>query len=503
MGNHGAIALNEDNSHYFFTRAGQHLDAEAVESFVDQYTGTQVRQLMLCPNGMRASYASTVRDRIWDGYEPDAGDDQPFFDCVRDNPDSIKFLRGWVHTAWQLQASGIDVYERWISRCRKKAISPWISVRMNDVHDVDNERHLMHSRFWRENPQFRRIGYRFAQMEDRALDYSHKEVRDHYMSLIRELAERYDFDGLELDWMRFGYHFAPGTEQEGVNILNDFTSEVRALLNEWAARRGHEIKLSARVPSKPQNAVGLGMDAVKWAKRGLIDMLVVTPFWHSIDTDMPIELWKQLLEGTGVALAAGLEVLVRPYFGYTPLNNSLETSRGAAISALHRGADCIYLFNYIDEYTGFSPQEHASLLRELGSIETLAGKPRRHVVTFADTWAVGEPRAFALPAVCSADGWAEFRVHIGPKPDAGDVKVVLGIESGSVDQQTITLIVNGKPVEYCGVVGLPAPNPECPAHGFSVPLSLLTDGYNVLMLTSKDDIRIGWVEITIEQPDRD
>ena len=57
------------------------------------------------------------------------------------------------------------------------------SVRMNDVRDVDNEHHLMHSRFWRDNPQFRQIGYRLAQWEDRALDYSHRGARDHYMSL--------------------------------------------------------------------------------------------------------------------------------------------------------------------------------------------------------------------------------------------------------------------------------------------------------------------------------
>lgn len=499
--NAGRIALNEDNSHYFFTRAGQELDAEKVESFVDQYADTQVKQLLFCVNAMSTSYASKVRDTIWDGYNPDAGDDQPFFDCIRTDPGAIKAFRGWAHTAWKLHASGIDVYERWISRSRKKSISPWLSVRMNDLHDVDNDHHLMHSKFWKDNPQFRRINYRFAQWEDRALDYSWPEVQEHNMVLIRELAERYDFDGIELDWMRFGWHFAPGTEQEGVIILNKFTSDVRALLDEWEPKRGHKISLSARVPSRPMSAVGLGMDAVTWARRGLIDQLVVTPFFHSIETDMPMELWKQLLEGTGVTLAAGLETRLLPYPGYPVQCNSLETLRGVAASALYRGADLIYLFNYMDLTPDYEPAVLSKLINELGSLDTLQNKSRRHVITFADTWAVGETRAISLPAVCQENGWVDFRVHIGPKPTTGEVKVVFGIESGAVDPQTITLIVNGQSVEYCGIVDLPAPKPQCPAHGFSVPLSALNNGYNVLMLNSKSEIKIGWVEILIQQPD--
>lgn len=62
------ISLNEDNSHYYFSRAGQKLDAETVASFIDQYAGTQMRELMLSPNSQRTSYGS---------YDPAAPDDQP------------------------------------------------------------------------------------------------------------------------------------------------------------------------------------------------------------------------------------------------------------------------------------------------------------------------------------------------------------------------------------------------------------------------------------------
>src|SRR6185312_12509062 len=100
------------------------------------------------------------------------------------------------------------------------------------------------------------------------------------------------------------YHFRPGRESEGALILTQFTAEVRQLLNEWEEKRGHAIRLGARVPSQPQTALGLGMDAVTWATQGLLDMLVITPFLYA-ETDLPIELWKQLLRGTRVTLAAG------------------------------------------------------------------------------------------------------------------------------------------------------------------------------------------------------
>ena len=64
------IALNEDNSHYFVTRAGQELDVQTVQSWVDQYADTQVKELMLCPCAMRASYASTAFEPIWASRSP-------------------------------------------------------------------------------------------------------------------------------------------------------------------------------------------------------------------------------------------------------------------------------------------------------------------------------------------------------------------------------------------------------------------------------------------------
>ena len=412
------LCLNEDNSHFYYNPEGHGFDASAVDAWVDQYAHTQVRELMLCPNCMRTSYGSKVWTPIWKGLDPQAGPDQPLFASLP--PEQRPGGWQWAHNAWKLDHDGIDVYKRWINRSRKWGISPWISMRMNDVHCVYDEHHYIHSDFWRQNPQFRRVSYRFSAWTDRAFDYGHPEVRKYHMAFVRELAERYDFDGLELDWMRFGFHFRPGHEAEGVGLLTEFTAEVRDLLNGWQKKRGHRIRLGARVPSRPQSAVGLGMDAATWAQRGLVDMIVITPFWATIETDMPVELWKTLLRGTPVTLAAGLEVLARPYHDYKIQNNSLETVRGAAATLLDRGADRIYLFNYMG-YAGVMSdfEDYAGLLREGGNLGTLSGKPRRHMITYADTWApASRARNNCPPNVSRKNGTpSAFPPAPGPPPD--------------------------------------------------------------------------------------
>ena len=485
------LALNEDNTHFLGSRTENEMTAEGLKQMVDHYVqGTQVRQLLFSPNSMCASYASDVLDPIWHDH---------------DDPEALRKagVRGSPVNALLLHKRGIDLYTVWIAYSRELGVSPWLSMRMNDVHNVDDPNSLAHSSFWKENAQFRRVTDHFSAWTDRAFDYGQKAVRDYHMAFIRELFERYDFDGLELDWMRFGFHFRPGHEEEGIPLLTAFMAEVRQLADEHAIRRGHSIQIGARVPSRPWTAKGLGMDAITWAKRGLIDMLVVTPFWASIETDMPIERWKELLGDSPVVLAAGLEVLIRPYpaasAGFT---NNVETVRGAAASLLHRGADRIYLFNYMDSVTTVSnPEDYYHILREAGSMETATAHPRRHVVTYSDTWAPGEPEVYALPARCGPGQAAAFQIHIGPRPTSGKVRVFVGLgEEGTCETSHLAVRVNGEP---CSASKSAPPTYIHPVvktmAGFGVPLSAVKAGYNRVEVagSAAEPSQIVWVEMMV------
>jgi hypothetical protein len=142
---------------------------------------------------------------------------------------------------------------------------------------------------------------------------------------------------------------------------------------------------------------------------------------------------------------------------------------------------------------------YPALLRVVCRSETLTGKSRRHVLTFADTWAPGEPRATGLPVECAAGKWRAFRLAMGPIPAAGRVVAHLGIEDASeVMIKDCDFRVNGEACRLIGSVDLEKPKPDSSVFGFEVPRAVLNRGYNLLEICPKSSCRIVWVETAIK-----
>lgn len=484
------LALNEDDSHFFGSRTADQMTLEGLHAFVDQYAGTQVSQLFLCPNAMKASFRSRVWDAIWD------------LKGTQKAPEE-ELAKKWVENARLLDERGLDPYAVWIARCREKGISPWLSMRMNDVHNVDDPDSYIHGSFWRDHPEYWRVPGSTGGWVDRAFDYGIPEVREHHMALVRELLERYDPDGLELDWMRFGYHLKPGHEAEGCELLTQFMKDARALTREWSAKRGHPIKLGARVPTHPDAAVGLGMDGVRWAREGLIDMLVPTPFWASSDFDIRIELWRERLgdSAKNLVLAAGQEILLGAYPGAKQIENDLTSARGFAAAHLHRGADQIYLFNYMDpDPMQGAPGAYRTLLDKGLGLDEVSLMPRRHPVTYRDTVPAGVSNNAALPV----DGFkgGDFRIYLGPAPKTGTAVFVAGLAArDGAAQAEFDVSVNGTPCPRAADVTPPPVLPNAArSPSFVCPLEALEDGYNTVHLQQKPsdaEQQIIWAEIRV------
>lgn len=508
----GGISLNYDDSSFFSWHPLGEMNAAGVDAWVDQFKGTQVDQLLFCLSSQRSDVASEVRQTVWDGYDPDKGLDQPLFAGVPDRefpgwpggPNERQHMRNWVHAAWLLNHEGIDPYARWLARCRKCGIKPWLSLRMNDVHFVDNPDHPIHSRFWKEHPEYRRDPK--DKYNGQALDYGRPEVRAYNLAYVREMIFRYDLDGFELDWMRNPFYFKSGQEKEGLAILTEFTSEVRDLLQQREKQLGHAIELSARVPVHPETAQGLGFDVDAWASRKLIDRLVVMPFLFT-QFDMPIERWKQLLSGHQVAVEAGLMISVVPYAGGLALSHSMETARGAAISFLDRGADRIYLFNFFDDepygvtgeaYAASAPgKAFRGVMQQIGSIDTMAGKSRRHVMSNDDTWAHGQTPVSLLPRDIGPGAKVNFRIPSGPGPVNGQaVQVRLAVGPfETADEHRWKVLVNDhdcRPLEF-----IPYPLPSRPALAFEVPSGAITRGFNEVEINNPTNAtcKLVWVEL--------
>ena len=99
-------------------------------------------------------------------------------------------------------------------------------------------------------------------------------------------------------------------------------------------------------------------------------------------------------------------------------------------------------------------ENYPTLLREVGELDTLRGKPRRHVVTYSDTWAVGEPAGYLLPATVTPHSVKAFAVPIGEAPAAAQqAYVVLGVaQEQDTGEETVWVNGHGLP----GSQGYPA-----------------------------------------------
>ena len=492
---------NEDCTQFFYTRQIPEGKAgELIDRYVDVMAEAGVTSFLVNTQGRRTNYRSRAWEALWDGYDPAGPDDQPFLKAVP--KDDISRLRSGVGNMLAVHRQGVDYPARVIRRCRQRGMSPWITLRMNDCHCNDNMEHPFHGAFWKNNPQFYRknaTGY-FA----RCLDYAHREVRDYFMSIISETLEMYDIDGLELDFMREPYLFSAGREAEGAAILTGWLREVRGRAAAAAAKLGHPVRLGVRVPSRPETAAGMGLDAEAWAREGLIDLLVPTPRWATLEFDMPVREWRKIADASNVTLAGGLEIGYRPYIdGRTwqiETDASPELAAGAAMMILSQGADAVYLFNYFQP--GWGLPVYLETLNAMGSLESLKKIPRTIAITHRDIVAPGETYRPPLPAKGRK---MAFQMNLGPVPDkTWNCSLLIGLEVSKDDSAPAPdASVNGNPCKVLSDTKTHLGPVLVRVVTFSVPMAALAQTEaNSIKLASRDAMTVNRVEVAFRPPDQ-
>lgn len=462
------FVINEDASHFFLSRTPEQMTLEGLNAFVDQYADTKVTHLFLNPNGSRANFTNPARDAIW----------QP-------NSQGIEPTNRWPQNCKLLEEKGLDPYKIWIDRCREKNISPWISIRMNDLHSADDPTNFMHSTFWVTRPELWRVPNDTTKnWLNRALNFKHPEVRKHLTDFIDVIFERYDFDGIELDWMRFGWHLTPGQEAEEGHYLTEVVEYARKKADEWSAARRHPIDLAVRVPADPDAAALLGMDGVAWAKAGLIDLLIPAPFWSTMDFDIPIERWNERLAGTQVALAAAAECNVRAYPQAEAAPCTKAQLYGFAASEKYRGTTNIYLFNWMDcDTLPIEKERYHELLKNGFDDYFLAACAREIPLTYHDTVPSSFDHGCQLPKETKEP--ALFRILIGPKPtDDGCSGAYIGLAAApEVKSAQFSATLNGCAARSLSETDAGSIPGAARRIDFEFPLTAFRDGDNELVVT--------------------
>ncbi|MBQ3489958.1 MAG: hypothetical protein IJA86_05160 [Clostridia bacterium] len=516
----GKIFFNEDPNHFVFSRkaAGyERITMEDAKNFILQYKDTQITDFFVCLGASGAWYDSQKTDNIMQNY-------RRWIEQGKTDENETNIIVSSVRLVENFYRDyGTSLQAVWVDTLREIGIHPWISIRMNDIHEAGEEDSILHSGFFRKNRYKNRVSHREpAGYYDYALDYMFDEVREHYLTVIGEALERFNAHGIELDFMREIYSIGIGREYEGIAVINAFMRSVHALVKKAEAHWEHEIQIAVRLPDTPEKALRLGFDFFDWVESGIVNCIVVTPRWASSDNHMPIDMWKKILKGKNITLAAGQEILIGAYNrrGFPFRYNTYETAIATACAHHFQGADAIYLFNYMDALQKSDSLKtddgrdfslcldrdiYRKFLRTAGDYDLCAAEHRRHLVTYNDVEAIGVPARRQLPIRLSGrkenpTGFSALRIATGKIAPSQRISVILGFSyEASFSAEDIRVYLNAK---SCRFICEEAPHDqqypdmrylrfEAENNGNAVPVSVIEVGLR------EGRTELHWAEIEI------
>jgi len=334
-----------------------------------------------------------------------------------------------------------------VREAKKRGLDVFYSFRINDIHDAFMPDEL--PTFKIEHPDWLIGEKRYGDVTSyrTALNFAVPEVRELKFRVIEEIFQKYDFDGLEIDFLRAAPYFLPGKEAENAGLLTGLLQRVRRHLDQRGRERGRPIRLAVRVDESLEACRLDGFDVTTWIEKGLIDYLIL----GSGVIDIEIGEFKHLAEPKGVLIYPCL-------YGwpskYSPI--PAELAAGLALNYWDQGADGIYLFNWFphsynnSEATG---RHMSGLLKQLGDPHTLRVK-QKHLMFAADR---GRPNKSyphnwmhcVLPAALPMDKALSVAIRVGQDfsrgPAPKSITLRLTVDNLQADDQ-VEATLNGKSV---------------------------------------------------------
>ncbi|MBO5927712.1 MAG: hypothetical protein J6Q32_02545 [Clostridia bacterium] len=436
---------NEDWTHYLWSRENQKISDKDLKNFIYQYKDTTVTDFVFNVNGTVSSSPSKILETWVDKYN-----------AREENGVSVDYTKTYASLAYDLFVrQGLNMYTIWIETCKEIGINPWLSIRMNDVHFNISETELRKSVQVEKYAEHWISAHRKAKgWFCKALDYSKQFTRERMLAYITEQVKQYDVFGVELDFTREPFCFPCGKEEDGQKIIFDFVKEVRRILDEVGSQRGRRIALSILGQANPISALKTGFDIAEIAQAGLIDLYVASPRWETVNTDIPIEIWKKLLPKK-VAFGCSQGLLVRGSRQEEPKIGDVAIDMGQAAANVSRGCDIIYLFNHFDTLEdglqAFTHENHFRRLdniryiyKNIGKINESESWERRIPVTYDDFVAFSEPVATKLPITCTLEA---FRLPCGRMETEREIYIHVVLKE-ETNPENIRVYVNTKKAEY-------------------------------------------------------
>ncbi|GAB2781721.1 hypothetical protein GCM10027275_26790 [Rhabdobacter roseus] len=430
------------------TAEGGPFSAKAIHRYVEVLATNGIDTFVINANASRAWYPSKRIPSILDGYQRG---DRDFFrghaicqgitepEAVEEFLDSFTTF---MNRYQDLLDAGVDWLAETAKACRQRGVSPWVSIRMNDLHGSNNfegsffnlpllkqkEMRLSQSAYGPHNPSYRE-----------GLNYEKPEVRALMLEQIREVVEDYDFEGLELDWWRQPLCCEPNASAETVAMMSDWIREIKVLTERQAKKTGRPYPLGMRIPGRLNTLQSIGLDVVTLCREGTLDFICPSGFWCTT-WDMPHDTLRQQL-GDRVAIYGVLEDGVNSLATFDPTHNRSQAMRYSSASReiLHAnaagklalGADGIEWFNFYCTDQGRYPglrSDYASL-QKVYDREYLRGKPKHYSLGIGGKSFNLLP--FELPAQLPVQlapiSHHAFRVAMGAEPSDRTLELVVQV----------------------------------------------------------------------------
>ena len=311
------------------------VDAEQVAMIEADRAESGNRRLICMNDGFSdfGRFRPTTREEIWEWLEPYRDTDfQKMFWCpgaggdVLTYPSAIGSLTGSktrdfprvvdrnIAESMQILAgAGIDTVETVVEYGHSVGLEVHISQRMEAFQCCPPFEDYFTGDFYRAHPEWRCVdidGREIARMS-----YAFPEVRELLLQVFRELATRYDIDGVNPIFNRgapFLLYEAPLVEgfreETGLDatqlaedderylryrarVMTGFMADLRREMEDIGAERGRPLEISAHVLNNAESNLFYGLDVPAWVEQGLIDNLISYP-WR--DEEIDVEHFAQI-----------------------------------------------------------------------------------------------------------------------------------------------------------------------------------------------------------------
>ena len=346
----------------------------------------------------------------------------------------------------RLIEEGVDIVSVILQETRKRGLEVFYSHRMNGGDNdpqfreekgsyIDDDENLYLVPFKEDHPEWM-IARPYTKSP--ALNFEFEGVREYVLGNLSEIAEEFDFDGIELDFARNPPYFPPGRAWQLRGCMTDFMCSLRAMCLEVAEKRGRPFLLAARVPENLTGCHYDGLDVQSWARDRVVDLLVLGCRNFEVD----VAAFRRSVTGGPIKLYCALDDHHSTDAYSAP---AIEVLRGVFANWYHQGVDGIQTFNwkYAPDAGELHWPLHLQAYRELGDPERIrlvdkvfvvnrrGGGHGPSVIPNPEDWTTPWRGYFnsnmfsQLPAGLANDGKADtmLTVHVGDDVNAAADRV--------------------------------------------------------------------------------